>query len=309
MLLERGEFTATSTELTAYALAFYALGLVGHSVVEIVTRAFYALHDTRTPVVVTFGSMGLNMLLSLLRCPARLRRPGAANTIATPVEMALLVWLVGRRLGGMEWPHPDDGAALSWRPRDGPALIWLADRWAASHDSARLPGLAAGAASISVRPCCCGCPNSVWCGGSSAAERPHATDSPAQTSTSLSIISISISRLRLSSSPDEPPRPAARPSPCTPIRGVIATGRGTPPLPRRKVGARGQVDAVLRPRCPTPGRACPGHLSGAVAGSMLGDAPRRLRMIARPSSGMARISTAPGWPSASVTAFRQKCMP
>jgi putative peptidoglycan lipid II flippase len=44
MLLERGEFTARSTQMTAAALAFFAFALIGHSVVEIVARAFYALH-------------------------------------------------------------------------------------------------------------------------------------------------------------------------------------------------------------------------------------------------------------------------
>ena len=52
LLLERGEFTAHSTALTAAALAFYAFGLIGHSALEILARAFYALHDTRTPVTV-----------------------------------------------------------------------------------------------------------------------------------------------------------------------------------------------------------------------------------------------------------------
>ena len=65
LLLERGEFTLRSTELTAVALAFYAFGLIGHSAVEILARAFYALHDTRTPVVAGIGAMAGNVLLSL----------------------------------------------------------------------------------------------------------------------------------------------------------------------------------------------------------------------------------------------------
>ena len=106
MLLERGQFTSHSTELTAYALAFYAFGLVGHSVVEIVARAFYALHDTRTPVAIGIGSMGLNALLSvLLRVPLGHAGLALANTVATLLEMALLVWLLARRLNGLAWPQ------------------------------------------------------------------------------------------------------------------------------------------------------------------------------------------------------------
>ena len=104
MLLERGEFTADSTTLTAAALAFYSFGLIGHSVVEIVTRAFYALHDTRTPVGVGIGAMALNVALSLLLI-APLAHAGLAlaNTLATSVEMAFLLWFLSRRLQGLDW--------------------------------------------------------------------------------------------------------------------------------------------------------------------------------------------------------------
>ena len=50
VLYERGEFGPQSTQLVAWALLWYAAGLVGHSLVEVLSRAFYALHDTRTPV-------------------------------------------------------------------------------------------------------------------------------------------------------------------------------------------------------------------------------------------------------------------
>ncbi|MCX6029585.1 MAG: murein biosynthesis integral membrane protein MurJ [Chloroflexi bacterium] len=104
LLLERGEFTARSTELTAYALAFYAFGLIGHSVIEIVARAFYALHDTRTPVAISLGGMALNAGLSLLlRGPLGHAGLALANTAATLLETALLVWLLSRRLGGLSW--------------------------------------------------------------------------------------------------------------------------------------------------------------------------------------------------------------
>jgi putative peptidoglycan lipid II flippase len=51
VLFQRGEFDAGDTELVASALAFYSVGLVGLSILEIVSRAFYALKDTWTPVL------------------------------------------------------------------------------------------------------------------------------------------------------------------------------------------------------------------------------------------------------------------
>jgi putative peptidoglycan lipid II flippase len=64
LIFERNAFTAESTRLTAWALWFYTLGLVGHSAVEILTRVFYALKNTRTPVFYSLIAMALNIVLS-----------------------------------------------------------------------------------------------------------------------------------------------------------------------------------------------------------------------------------------------------
>jgi putative peptidoglycan lipid II flippase len=52
LVFERIQFDASSTQMVAWALLWYGAGLVGHSIVEIISRAFYALHDTKTPVFV-----------------------------------------------------------------------------------------------------------------------------------------------------------------------------------------------------------------------------------------------------------------
>jgi putative peptidoglycan lipid II flippase len=103
MLLERGAFDRRSTAAVGVALAFYAWGLVGHSVVEISARAFYALHDTRTPVAIGVGAMALNIVLSLLLMGPLLHGGLAlANTLATSLEMVVMLLLLRRRLGGLE---------------------------------------------------------------------------------------------------------------------------------------------------------------------------------------------------------------
>ena len=109
LLFEYGEFDARSTELVVWALLWFTAGLVSHSVVEIVSRAFYALHDTRTPVVVGAAAMGLNVGLSLGLSAWFTRLDwmphgglALANTIATTLEMIALLVLMRRRLGGLE---------------------------------------------------------------------------------------------------------------------------------------------------------------------------------------------------------------
>ena len=109
LLYQRGAFTERSTQLVAWALLWYALGLVGHSLVEILSRAFYALHDTRTPVIVGVGAMGLNIGFSLW-FSALFSQVGwmphgglaLANSLATALESVLLIFLMRKRLQGLE---------------------------------------------------------------------------------------------------------------------------------------------------------------------------------------------------------------
>jgi putative peptidoglycan lipid II flippase len=107
-IYQHGSFTAGMTELAAFALFWYALGLVGHSLLEVIVRAFYALHDTRTPVSIGVAAMGLNVLFSFA-FSSLFSRLGwmphgglaLANSLATTLEMGVLVGLLSRRLGGL----------------------------------------------------------------------------------------------------------------------------------------------------------------------------------------------------------------
>ncbi len=65
LLFERGEWTRTDTAGTAWALALFSIGLAGHATLEILVRAFFALHDTWTPVKVGTAAMALNIVLSI----------------------------------------------------------------------------------------------------------------------------------------------------------------------------------------------------------------------------------------------------
>ena len=90
-LFERGAFDAASTELTAWALLFFAVGLAGHGAVEVLNRGFFALKDTRTPVLIGIVSMGLGIVLAAL-----LMRPLAQGGLALGISLAVLleaVWL------------------------------------------------------------------------------------------------------------------------------------------------------------------------------------------------------------------------
>lgn len=109
ILFQRGMFTAESTEIVAWALLWFAVGLLGHSVLEVVARAFYAMHDTRTPVLVGVAAMSLNILFSIGFSLFFVRlgwQPigglALANSLATALEATALLVLMRRRLKGMD---------------------------------------------------------------------------------------------------------------------------------------------------------------------------------------------------------------
>jgi len=130
VLFQRGKFDAHSTELVAWALLWYALGLASHSFVEVVSRAFYALHDTKTPVLVGSVAMSLNLVFSfafvaLFNSIGWMPHGGLAlaNTLATTLEMGGLLYMMRRRLGGLEGGHLWQGV---WQATVASALMGAA---------------------------------------------------------------------------------------------------------------------------------------------------------------------------------------
>jgi len=102
VLLQHRAFDAHSTAMTAYALAFFSLGLCGHSAVEILARAFYAMHDTATPVMISIGAMALTVLLSLWLVQPLLQGGLAlATSIGVLLEMSVSLLFLSRRLHGL----------------------------------------------------------------------------------------------------------------------------------------------------------------------------------------------------------------
>src|SRR3989344_1615979 len=59
-------FSWDDTVLTGRTVAYFAIGLAAQSVVLLLVRGFYAMKDTKTPVLVSLSSIGLNIILSLV---------------------------------------------------------------------------------------------------------------------------------------------------------------------------------------------------------------------------------------------------
>jgi putative peptidoglycan lipid II flippase len=98
LLFQYGEFGPDARELVQAAFLFYALGLAGHALVQILARAYYASRDTTTPLALTLISIGTNVVLSVILAPEfGINGLALANSIATLAEAALLLVLLAPR--------------------------------------------------------------------------------------------------------------------------------------------------------------------------------------------------------------------
>lgn len=109
LAFERGAFSAADTDLTAWALLFYAPGLVALAGLEVVSRAFYALEDTLTPVLA--GGLQLAAMAALALSFSHWLFPALGwpslgglalgVSLSNLLETGLLLWLLRRKMAGI----------------------------------------------------------------------------------------------------------------------------------------------------------------------------------------------------------------
>lgn len=100
LVFEHGKFTAFDTAQTANALAAYAVGLAGYGAIKVLSPAFYALNDARTPMLISLGSIAVNYVMnSLLVGPFGHVGLAFSTSAVALVNFLLLVLLMRRRVG------------------------------------------------------------------------------------------------------------------------------------------------------------------------------------------------------------------
>jgi putative peptidoglycan lipid II flippase len=138
VIFERGAFTPTDTAATAAALQFYAIGLVGYSIVRIASPVFYALGQSRTPVIVSAATVLTNVVLNLALVRVMGYRGLALGTsIAALLNAAMLMFFLRRSLHGIEGGRVAGSMA---RIAIASALMGLAAVAVESASGAWLPG-------------------------------------------------------------------------------------------------------------------------------------------------------------------------
>jgi len=103
LIFEHGKFGPEATKRVALTLACLAPGLLMFSMNNILSRAFYALHDIKTPMKVSIFCLAVNLGMALwLVQPYREAGLGIANTISATFNVALLAYALRRKLARLE---------------------------------------------------------------------------------------------------------------------------------------------------------------------------------------------------------------
>ncbi|HPT67578.1 MAG TPA: murein biosynthesis integral membrane protein MurJ [Bacillota bacterium] len=105
LLFEGQKFTPAHTQATAYALAFYCLGLFAHGAIQLLPRGFYSLKDTKTPVLITVVTVIISIALNYLFLRfTNLQHGGFALSFSIMgiLNMALSLYFLRRKVGGID---------------------------------------------------------------------------------------------------------------------------------------------------------------------------------------------------------------
>ena len=104
VLFERGEFTSREVVMTAQAVLGYAVGHWAIGGLRITVPAFYALKDTKTPVIIAFVAFIINIIMGYtLGLYFSLHQLGLAlaSSISAIVNFILLAYILNRRTGAI----------------------------------------------------------------------------------------------------------------------------------------------------------------------------------------------------------------
>ncbi len=99
------QFVWSDTVLTGRTVAFLSLGLAAQSVILLLVRAFYALKDTKTPVIVSVLTVILNIALSFTFVKIwnlDVWGLGLATSIADILALGLLLYYLNKKVGGFD---------------------------------------------------------------------------------------------------------------------------------------------------------------------------------------------------------------
>ena len=105
VLYQHGKFNAAQAAQAAGALRFYAIGLGGYAALKVLVNAFYAIDRRKTPMLVSFVAVGLNLLFNWIftfRLGWGARGLAFSTGCVATFNFLLLYFLMQKQLKGLE---------------------------------------------------------------------------------------------------------------------------------------------------------------------------------------------------------------
>jgi len=100
LIFLHGVFDQKALQMTYNALAFYSLGLVAHSCVKIFANAFFALKNTKKPMIISGIAVICNIIFNLILMRIMgLRGLALASSIAATIQAVLLLVFLTKEIG------------------------------------------------------------------------------------------------------------------------------------------------------------------------------------------------------------------
>ncbi|MDW3990617.1 murein biosynthesis integral membrane protein MurJ [Staphylococcus saprophyticus] len=102
LLFERGEYTTKDSFMTSNGLIYYTIGLIGMALRTFYEKAFFALHDTKTPMVNGILTVIFNIVLNLILIePMEYKGLALATSIASLITVIYLFHSLNKKIGNI----------------------------------------------------------------------------------------------------------------------------------------------------------------------------------------------------------------
>lgn len=100
LLFERGAFDSKATEYTSNSLIYYSIGIIGIGIRELLSKVFYSIQDTKTPMINDLMTVVLNILLNFffVKYIGYIGLP-LATSISSLVTVLLLGFKLRKKIG------------------------------------------------------------------------------------------------------------------------------------------------------------------------------------------------------------------
>jgi putative peptidoglycan lipid II flippase len=113
LLFQHGSFKPADTDLMSMSVLFYSAAIWAFSMQQILNRAYYALHDTVTPLILSIVTISVNTVVEIPLSFTKLGESGmAAGTLASfAIQAVVMLIMLDRKIGGIGLKSIAAGAA------------------------------------------------------------------------------------------------------------------------------------------------------------------------------------------------------